>query len=444
MTSRFTEMHMKKIKARGVFIIPFLRDSVDFVGYHNGIMTKHPEWRARLGEMVKYGREWQRFVKYYDHCVKLMENKNYTELEEVLSWFDINICKLNYYEFPKDTSNVLLKEYLIIGSVIPRYHIDEFDIYPQCVIDKLPIYESSNENYLIKTRAILYNKHGLSTGWTQCTLYHPDKRYIKNNSGEIEQRSKLEMEFVNYINDNYIQYNLKMLELVLKRNKGEKIMLNEIPDYNNYSDDKKNIVVKLTYDDIKKILESNHLLTSEITDELINNQDSCSKINSTLYSLKCKLENFIKNNKTEYNNHITELDDKLNKINDLIKYFEKTYLDKYANEILVHQQMNEFVKNNCEIFSNIVYHYCPHYILYDEKDKEYNENDFNMCSAQIRYKSDNEKYDPMTCLLSISNNHYLHPNNNPEIYIKKWMGIEWVISKPIKKYIIYDEGLCNS
>lgn len=447
LSSRFTEMHMKGINARGLFYIPCPRDSSDFVGYSQGIMKKHPEWRARLGEMKKYGKEWQRFIKYYEDCEKLVESGKYKSLEEVMSGFRREICKLYYYEFPRDTPGVELKEYLIIGSIIPRYNMDEFDICQQCVLDKFPEYDSlSNDNELIRSKSITYDKCGNKTGWLTCKLYHPNKREETESSERVQRISEIEHNFVDSFNVLTKTYDDKMLELYRKYMKGEIIANEELPDSDKcVNNDKQNDNEK-TYENIKKmLLLSSDLLSSDPSQEMLNDTDLCSKNNFMLGSLKWNLKYFIKNNEnlTEYQQEVSKFKEQLNRINDLMKIFGEAYLNKFTNEIKLHNDMNQYVKDNHEIFNNTVYHYCPHYILYDEKDSGYNENDFDMCSVQIDDHK-NENFGILTCLISISKNHYLHPDNELASYEKEWMNMLWIVSRPIKKCIMYDEGLANA
>ena len=62
-TSRFIESYMKGVKVRNFRFIPMLYDATDFMRFHTGIMTDHPEWKARLPELAGYGREWQSLIK---------------------------------------------------------------------------------------------------------------------------------------------------------------------------------------------------------------------------------------------------------------------------------------------------------------------------------------------------------------------------------------------
>ena len=75
LSSRLTEAYMKQMTIRGLMFIPHPADVSDFIGYHTGIMSDHPEWREQLHKMGRFGREWKRFIKIYPTLVQLYSEK---------------------------------------------------------------------------------------------------------------------------------------------------------------------------------------------------------------------------------------------------------------------------------------------------------------------------------------------------------------------------------
>lgn len=462
LSSRFTEMHMKGIKARGLFHIPCPSDSSDFVGYSTGIMQKHPEWRARLREMTKYGREWQRFVKYYEQCEQLVNNGKYKSLEEVMSGFNQKKCKLYYYEFPENTPNVELKEYLIMGSVIPREHYDEFDICHQCVLSDLPEYESlSVDGCLTRTKSITYKRNGETNGWLTCTLHHPEKRNVTEDATRVSKISEAEHKFVDSFNDYRKPYDDKMLELYKRYKKSEYVADDELPNWNDHVEQTKLADNENLYESInKKIEEHKNILNNEsISENMLKDIHLCVKYNTEFSSLRYLLDNFIKNNQIDdkYIEDINKFTIMKDKCQQLMTILGNAYLNSFSAEIKLHNSMNNWVKDHSDTFTNVVYHYCPHYVLYDEKDNGYNPDEFTMHSVEIDdFK--NEHFGIMTCIISISKNHILHPDNKQmcseenvsnndnesDCQDKKWMGINWLVGDQIEKNVMYEEGLQNA
>ena len=89
------------------------------------------------------------------------------------------------------------------------------------------------------------------------------------------------------------------------------------------------------------------------------------------------------------------------------------------------------------------YHYCPHYILLDEKDNKYDPEKFTMHSVEITGEKITT-WGIMTCIVSLSQNHKLHPKNHQDEFEVEFNDLIWTISDPIKKCVFYDEGLINA
>ena len=441
LSSRFTEMHMKGIKARGVFYIPVPRDMSDFNGYHNGIMKKHPEWRARLKEMTKYGRGWQRFVKYYDECEAHANEGKYELLGEVMACFSKEQCKLYYYVFPASTPEVELKEYLVMGSMIPRKHSDEFDIAHCCVLDKLPKFCKLTNSKLSSLGSDIYDASGKWTGWARCDLYHPEKREVVESNNRVEAISKFEHNFVDSFNSLSKSYDDKMLELYKRMKLGEYIKDDELP---NRADDYKTTNTSVSKKEeiyntlLQKLADCSELLgTTEEFDCSDYDSDKCLEQYNKLSSLNSYIEYYNREAKEQTHNDII---DKIQQLN--TKLGEK-YLSYFTEEIKVHDEMNNWIKYNPETFQNVVYHYCPHYVLYDEKDSGYDDT-FALYSVEID-DGVNDTFGILTCLISISPNHILHPDNHPDDFEVDWMDMSWSVSgQPVSKCVYYEDGLMNA
>lgn len=437
LSSRFTEMHMKGIKARGIYDIPIPNDCNDFIEYNNGIMKNHPEWKIRLNEMSIYGRKWQRFIKYYQECENLEKEGKYNTLEELIKCFNDTHCKLRYFTFPENTPNVEFKEYLIVGSLVPRKHCDEFDISNCCVVDKLPELDFCCN---------FYDEKGKKIGWNRCYLQHPHKISETVSDDILNNIRKFEINFVDSFNNSRKIYNDKMLELYKKIQKGETIIDNELPIYincineNNTSD---------KYEKIQNILQKNIIKCKHLIEIHLDN------IFENMYTLEEQLNNYEMLHSLigycnffcyefksfqEYEEEIEKITNLKNNAEQLQKKFKELYMNNFTNEIKMHNEIEKWIESNPVTFKNITYHYCPHFILYDEKDNGYTE-EFEMYSVEIC--NDNLGIISL-CLISISKNHILHPfNKDKNGDLVDWMNISFLVSDQIKKCSYYEEGLMN-
>ncbi len=121
-------------------------------------------------------------------------------------------------------------------------------------------------------------------------------------------------------------------------------------------------------------------------------------------------------------------------------------MNEFAEEFKLHKNMENYVKENVSIFKNVTYHYCPHYILFDEKDDKNDTSNFKMYSVEIDDPRQQQlNWGIFTCIISISENHPLHKKNrvNDE-WQKEFNGAMWSISDPIRKNFMYDEGIMNA
>lgn len=450
MSSRLTEMHMKNIKIKKLLYIPCPSDASDFVGYSQGIMKDHPEWKARLHEMKKYGKEWERFIKYYEDCEKLVQEGKYISVCDVMKTFNKKICKLYFYEFPQNTPTVELKEYLIMGSIVSHNNLDEFDIAHVCILNNLPQYQSINsDGYLERLTATSYNKNKTKNGWFTISLTHPNKLNDVSSDDEINKIINIEKKIVNVSKNINIPYDAKMLELYKRYKNREYVSESEIPKWHDYLE--KSITQK-NEDKLKsindKILEYNNILYNSDTQNL--NYEECVNYNIKLGCLKNEIKWFINDNKNTDNNVKNEFNKINNQLQIQMTKLGNAYLNHYLDEIQMHNQLNEYVKNNSDIFSNLTYHYCPHYILYDEKDDGYDPELFSMHSVELDYCNNNDdnnfnddNFGILTCIISISKNHVLHPDNSNGS-VDNWIGMNWTISDKINKCVVYEEGLQNA
>mgnify|MGYP003386059743 CR=1 FL=1 len=433
LTSRFIEAHMLNKPVRGVYCIPMLCDSTDFLGFHTITMARHPEWRERLPEMAKFGRPWQRLIRYYDELVQCFNQNQTHRINEILNGIDPNNCMLYYHKF-NECETIKLKEYLVIGSLVPRMHDDEFDICPFVVHDKLP-----NNNNLKRFRLQTFGKDGSINGWSSCTLYHPDKNKNTTPRENVEYIAEMESKIVKSFNDSRKQYNDAMIEIWKRYKDGEVILDEEIPiqQYGEKESDEE--IVQRYYDDCDNIIVKHMdkvtlFMDTDIT-EAKNFMEDHKLINSIIYTIE-SLER-VKINKKSYIN-IEKFLPYIIKLKLIKDVLVDEYVKEYEKQFQVLEEAETYIKENCKIFKCCSYHYCPHYILYDEKHTEYNE-DFNMHSAQV---TTDDSYNIMTALISITKDHPLHPSHyDHEI---EYNGHIYVVSDVIEKDVFYEEGLPNA
>lgn len=184
MSSRTVEMHMKNIKVEGVQLISCPSDSSDFLGFYNGIMKVHPEWKERLPEMKKYGRIWRIFADKYDHLVELANDNNIKEINKILK--NIKYGKLNVFKFNDDGITNKFKEYLIMGSLVPREAQTECDILPCFLVNSLP---NVGLDYKI------FNPNGTLHSVNGVQFLHEKNNYISqefSNNKEIKVHNEVQ------------------------------------------------------------------------------------------------------------------------------------------------------------------------------------------------------------------------------------------------------------
>lgn len=454
LTSRFVEAHMKGImkNIKGVYFIPCLHDATDFFGFRNGIMTDHPEWKERLQEMSIYGRQWQRLIKYYDECDKLAEQGKYKAITDIIKCFDITNSKLYYYNL-KQSNNVHLKEYVIMGSIVPHGACDEFDICHSCIIKKIP-------NCYFSLKCEIYNKKSQCVGWNACNLYHPNVLTEEEDTTRISTIQKLETKICDNFNNYKMEYNNKMRELCDRYTNGEIIYENELP----VIEDKKEKTIDMeSFEELKKSIVLLKMKRPEFIDYILNNDicdDTHSDINTfvegeymhikyeTLYKYVTQLLGKIQHYNYLCNEHNinTENDNLLiiNKLESYKEYIGNKYENAFCEEYKLHNEMQQYVKCN-NSFRNVTYHYCPHYILYDEKDDRLNTDDFEIYSVEIDDPELRENnFGVFTCVVSFSKNHALHKNNRNDEFEVEYNDAIWSISEPIQFNTFYEEGLMNS
>lgn len=463
-TSRFVEAHMKGIitNTTGICIIPCLYDVSDFNEFNNNIMKIHPEWKLRLPEMIKYGKEWQRLLKYYDECEQLIKERKYQKVDEIMSGFSEEKHRLYYY-IMNETENIKLKEFLIMGSHVPRESEDEFDIYHSCIMDKFP-----NGIYF----PILLKKfdiNGENIGWDKCELYHPNKmNIIEEDDLQLTKISEFEKKFCNdfNFNEDKLNYNRKMRELYTKFINGQIINDEEIPNISfkttkydiEYINKQKETINKNILE-IHKLIDIINIVNNEdITIDFIKNCDiyeNVEPIHDKYLSLYIKTKNI-----KSINNHYIKICNEQGILienyedNNLLfeklficeKFFKQLYENEFVEEFKLHKNMENYVQENIMIFKNVTYHYSPHYILFDEKDDKNDTSNFKMYAVEIDdVRQQQRNWGIFTCIISISENHILHKKNRTEDeWDKEFNGGMWTISEPIKKNYMYEEGLMNA
>jgi hypothetical protein len=455
LTSRFTEGHMLNKNFDPGMFLPMLHDKNDFCGFHTGIMTKHPEWKARLPEMAKYGRQWQRLIKYYDELEKYFTEGRMEALSELINAIDKNNNRLYSYVLPNDMENCTLKEYLIVGSMIPRDAYDEFDICHCCVTNKLPT-DSKFDNI----RCTIYDDKGNYKGSRSCELFHPDKLEVVSDIQRVKDASDNEDAFVKQFNEDEDKkkYEDKMIELVRRYRNKEIILESELPTDKDHG--KTDIQYCMKYgEEIKKLLEKLSEFINFPDDFTIENISPFTKYYSDITNLLHNIKMF--NRYNENLNLQIEHVELIESIELFIKLVMEVYNGSYVNEISMHKEFEALMLSSCETFSNVCYHYCPHYILYDEKHKDY-DGDFELYSAEITTIDDFEKepkdIDDLTlptielvnddtgiktCLISITKDHFLYPGEDD--FEKEYNGMIWTVSSnAIEKCVVYEEGLMNA
>lgn len=114
--------------------------------------------------------------------------------------------------------------------------------------------------------------------------------------------------------------------------------------------------------------------------------------------------------------------------------------DFRKREILnkIHKRMEKYIENDPDTWKTTNFHYCPHYIL------EMNKENLEMFVADVYpIAPTGEEWKFGMCLISILEDHILHPLNKTEEIII-FDGCEWVVyGMPVKLFTYYDEGLIN-
>ena len=460
LSSRFVEAHMKDLikdnKVKGIITIPYPRDINDFYGFNNGIMKEHPEWKERLPEMIKYGKNWQTFIKNYVECKRLINEKKYYAINKTLSNCNSLTNKLLVHEM-EETEYIKLKEYVIMCSVNPNEMYDETDLGHtaiMCKFPKLPVFTNS------------YDKEGKIRSSITVNLFHPD--YYDNIYNDLDIKSNMDKE--SEICDNFnkdssrIEYNNKMRVLYERYLDGEIINDEEVPvleikekeyDINYILDYKEKINEKMI--EIKSLIDILNSIDKEsITIEFVKNIDV---YNNEKIIYERYLELFIKiteiKNEYDFYEKICKKTDLINEnIDDelivkmliCVDCLKELYMNEFKDEYKLIKDMDNYVKENLEICYSNTFHYCPNYILFDEKDDKNDLSNFKMYSVEIDNPKQIEDYGIPTCIISITENHPLHNKNRKEDeFMKEFNGVKWSISEnPIEFNVIYDEGLMNA
>jgi len=443
LASRFTEAFMKELPVRGLMFVHCPHDVTDFIGYHTGIMTDHPEWKERLNQMSNVSRSWNVFIRQYPVLEQLYNDNNFGPMKQIMHELIVENSSIYFHTFKNGIPNGEIKEYCIIGSLIAREAENEYDLSHCCVVDKLPV-NNPHINFSTNT----YDKEGKWNGLQSVILFHPGEKYNIDKS-QYENTNNTEKQIINSFNQSKKDHNDKMLELYKKYKNNEEldVTIEEIRNkcwYHINSSDysekmietMKEIDVMLLDDDII------HLLSIELTKE---NIQPFVELHNKINSLYNKLNNYkyLMDKNDIVSNIYSDIEIKVKSIKELLK---ELYMYDFTNELEMHNEIESWIQENAETFTNITYHYCPHYVLYDEKHPIYDET-FDMISSEPSYidTDDNDKddYAVSTCLFSVSKDHPLHPNNSDE-YEFEFEGLLWTRSQPIKKCVFYDEGLMNS
>lgn len=436
-TSRFVEACMKGIKVRNFNFIPMLYDETDFMGFHTGIMTDHPDWKERLPQMARFGREWQSLIRNYKELEQCYENNEINKLKEIMSCMRKNTSRLYSYEI-NDIENIVLKENLIMCSLVPREAGDEFDICHHGITNKIPM----NKQYP-SLNCATYNTKGEICGYHTVELFEPMKEETSSKE-RLKEISKREHNICNTFNSSRYNNREAMVDVCNRYEDGEVILDSEI-----LTDMNENIYEPREYYDeeceyIQKLVEK--------TCDIIDFTDEYNKENVVQFEEQYKNIRSLKNRcdivlsmHKRYNYEINPLIAGIQKkCETVIELLNELYFDEYKDFMQMHKNAEKGVLEMPKVFSNVTYHYVPHYIMYDDLNKEYNDN-FKMYSVEV---SDENQYNGswgiQTCIISITENHVLHQNNHPDDFQVEFNGVMWSISDEVKLNTYYEEGIMNA
>jgi hypothetical protein len=114
----------------------------------------------------------------------------------------------------------------------------------------------------------------------------------------------------------------------------------------------------------------------------------------------------------------------------------------------LHNKMDDYIKQDPDTWQTTNYHYCPHYTLYANGETPDNttEESFKMYYADVYPLEETPgRWKLGTCIISITDQHKLHPlNKNEDEFEVIFNDEKWVVSgAPVKLYTYYDEGIVN-
>ncbi len=174
-SSRLIEKQMTGKQVTGILKnsnVP--HDSCDF-GRCFELLNTHPDWISRLGEMTKYGINWQRLILRWTECTHLYQQQQFEQLGFLLRHIQQDSGLLKIYN-PPTNLDFIVKSDLSIACLVPRNgQQDEYDIYPVAIVEPPHHGTKNSESVGLETISTLEPTE------IQKNIHQSINQYIQNN-----------------------------------------------------------------------------------------------------------------------------------------------------------------------------------------------------------------------------------------------------------------------
>jgi archaellum component FlaC len=457
-SSKFIEHYMKGIHAVGRFDDCMPYDVPDFERCVD-ILNIHPEWVPRLPEMKRLkchgSGDWKRLIGHWDMFMALfnelphikkpnVSHTNYSDRErQQYEYFNYllqgithghGLLKKYKLRCNHELFNFRLKEHLVVGSHVlqEKNQDDEFDLYPSILMDNFPTVSCG-----------YFDTKGKQSGWKTARSYlpkfSPQEEVLNDESLPLAPKiTDIEAKIVDIMQSeisNITQSEIQVDEPIEQVNEPIEQVDEPIEQVNE--------PIEQVDEPIEQVNEP-----IEQVDEPIEQVDEpIEQVNKTVEQVNETVESVIE--------PVIETIEPKKEHKCTISFPRKPVVDTLElrkNELSkkLLNQMEEYVKQNPDIWLSTNFHYCPHYVLYANDESLENEVSFDMFTVDV-YPLDedctNDNWKLGMCIVSISTAHQLHPKNkstdNESLDII-FNGEKWVISSdPVRMYTFYEDGLIN-
>jgi hypothetical protein len=450
-SSRFLERHMLNKRAKGVIFKLCPSDSDDFSRLYD-LFLLHPEWKERLDEMKIYGEEWTAFVNNYSLYERYFIGGYLIELDNLMR--GINTLPLPIVDL---SNNPYIKKenYFYIGSLIPQ----EFDeLMPSVIFSKVP--------EMIKTK--IYKKENVYERNLRIRNSKPKSCDIKEKMHNLSQKNQMERNELAYKMAKKISEGQEVTREEIKESKSKErgtdffhSFLPEFQEMLNSWLQLYNTTINVHRTNVDTDTMNVNTDTMNVDTNTTNVDTDTTNVDTDTMNVNTDTMNVNTDTTNENTEKVMEeLKEGAEQLRSLSIFFPEVNLDEvnsflsahkenYNEEIKVHEEMEDFIKENTDVWSNISYSTCPHYILTNENEEENVERKMYFATlvrddvkdgVRDVVRDDVRDDEIFYALVSLSD--YFHEIIKDDF---EWQGFTWSLSlSPVQTNIFYDEGIMNA